>query len=219
MDVTRISHQGVTPVQRHRFQLQLTALDLAQPFFTGKPMTSSRCLEGTVFLGHVNEGKVERQDVGRRHQVGLREQRSHIAVKLLVNGTLQRRVTGVAANGRIIAVVQPHRFTRLRDLFEDFCTGFNDADTVVVANVHAAGEAAIEGFDRDALVAGLTARGHRRVLPLDDPEDLPALIAGEAASGDMVVCLGAGTITAWANALPERLAPLLAEPKLAGGVA
>jgi UDP-N-acetylmuramate--alanine ligase len=129
------------------------------------------------------------------------------------------RAARAATNGRIIAVVQPHRFTRLRDLFEDFCTGFNDADTVVVANVHAAGEAAIEGFDRDALVAGLTARGHRRVLPLDDPEDLPALIAGEAASGDMVVCLGAGTITAWANALPERLAPLLAEPKLAGGAA
>ena len=129
------------------------------------------------------------------------------------------RAARAATNGRIIAVVQPHRFTRLRDLFEDFCTGFNDADTVVVANVHAAGEAAIEGFDRDALVAGLTARGHRRVLPLDDPEDLPALIAGEAASGDMVVCLGAGTITAWANALPERLAPLLAEPKLADGAA
>ena len=129
------------------------------------------------------------------------------------------RAARAATNGRIIAVVQPHRFTRLRDLFEDFCTGFNDAETVVVANVHAAGEAAIEGFDRDALVAGLTARGHRRVLPLDDPEDLPALIAGEAASGDMVVCLGAGTITAWANALPERLAPLLAEPKLAGGAA
>ena len=129
------------------------------------------------------------------------------------------RAARAATNGRIIAVVQPHRFTRLRDLFEDFCTGFNDADTVVVANVHAAGEAAIEGFDRDALVAGLTARGHRRVLPLDDPEDLPALIAGEAASGDTVVCLGAGTITAWANALPERLAPLLAEPKLAGGAA
>jgi len=129
------------------------------------------------------------------------------------------RAARAATNGRIIAVVQPHRFTRLRDLFEGFCTGFNDADTVVVANVHAAGEAAIEGFDRDALVAGLTARGHRRVLPLDDPEDLPALIAGEAASGDMVVCLGAGTITAWANALPERLAPLLAEPKLAGGAA
>ncbi|MFP6747264.1 MAG: UDP-N-acetylmuramate--L-alanine ligase [Alphaproteobacteria bacterium] len=129
------------------------------------------------------------------------------------------RAARAATAGRIIAVVQPHRYSRLRDLFEDFCTCFNDADTVIVAPVHAAGETAIEGFERDALVRGLMARGHRRVLPLDRPEDLPALIAGEAASGDMVVCLGAGTITAWANALPAQLAPLVAGPKLAGGAA
>ncbi|MBT5895560.1 MAG: UDP-N-acetylmuramate--L-alanine ligase [Rhodospirillaceae bacterium] len=122
-----------------------------------------------------------------------------------------------ATAGRIIAVVQPHRYTRLRDLFEDFCTCFNDADTVIVAPVHAAGETAIEGIDRDAMVQGLMARGHRRVLALGAPEDLPAVIAGEAVSGDMVVCLGAGTITAWANALPEQLAPLVPGPKLVGG--
>ena len=122
-----------------------------------------------------------------------------------------------ACDGHVIAVVQPHRFTRLRDLFEEFCTCFNDADTVVVAHVHAAGETAIEGVDRDALVQGLTARGHRRVLALDKPEDLPALIAPHARAGDMVVCLGAGTITTWANALPAQLAPLLAACKTSGG--
>ena len=122
-----------------------------------------------------------------------------------------------ASDGHVIAVVQPHRFTRLRDLFEEFCTCFNDADAVVVAHVHAAGEEEIEGIDRDALVQGLTAWGHRRVLALDKPEDLAALIAPHIRAGDMVVCLGAGTITAWANALPEQLAPLLAAPKALGG--
>ena len=125
------------------------------------------------------------------------------------------RAARAATAGRIIAVVQPHRYTRLRDLFEDFCTCFNDADAVIVTPVHAAGETALEGFDRDALIQGLTARGHRRVIALNQPEDLATLIAGEAASGDMVVCLGAGTIGAWANALPGQLEPLLAGPKLA----
>ncbi len=124
-----------------------------------------------------------------------------------------------ACDGHVIAVVQPHRFTRLRDLFEEFCTCFNDADAVVVAHVHAAGEVPIEGVDRDALVQGLTARGHRRVLALDKPEDLPALIAPYVRTGDMVVCLGAGTITAWANALPAQLAPLLDEHRATGGAA
>jgi UDP-N-acetylmuramate--alanine ligase len=113
-----------------------------------------------------------------------------------------------ACEGRIVAVVQPHRFSRLRDLFEDFCTCFNDADTVIVADVHAAGEEPIDGIDRDALVQGLTARGHRRVLALETPEDLSAMIAAEATSGDMVVCLGAGSISGWANALPQQLADL-----------
>ncbi len=108
-------------------------------------------------------------------------------------------------DGRIIAVFQPHRYTRLRDLFEDFCTCFNDADIVVVADVYAAGETAIDGFDRTTLVKGLQSHGHRHVKSLDAPESLPDLINGLAAPGDMVVCLGAGNITAWANALPFEL--------------
>jgi len=111
-------------------------------------------------------------------------------------------------NARVIAVVQPHRYTRLRDLFEDFCSCFNDADTVIVADVYAAGEAPIEGVSRDALVEGLRMRGHRRVIALPAPEQLAGLIAAEAVPGDLVVCLGAGNITAWANALPGELQAL-----------
>jgi UDP-N-acetylmuramate--alanine ligase len=119
--------------------------------------------------------------------------------------------------GALIAVVQPHRFSRLRDLFEDFCSCFNDADAVVVADVYPAGEEPIEGVDRAALVAGLRARGHRQVIPLDDPADLAGLINQIAVPDDMVVCLGAGSITNWANALPEEIAALNALPDIAGG--
>jgi UDP-N-acetylmuramate--alanine ligase len=110
--------------------------------------------------------------------------------------------------GRVIAVVQPHRYTRLRDLFDEFCHAFNDADVVVVADVYAAGEAPIEGVSRDALVEGLRRYGHRHVLALPGPADLAALIREEAKPGDLVVCLGAGDITGWAYALPDQLQAL-----------
>ena len=109
------------------------------------------------------------------------------------------------ATGNVIAVVQPHRYSRLGDLFEEFCTCFNDADTVIVADVYAAGEEPIKGVDRDALIAGLQARGHRDVVPLTTPEDLAGIVAGVAEPEDIVVCLGAGNITQWANALPAEL--------------
>ncbi len=110
------------------------------------------------------------------------------------------------APGRVIAVMQPHRYTRLESLFELFCTCFNDADTVIVAHVYPAGEAPIAGVDRDALVAGIRARGHRDVLALDDPRELAALVKSLVKPGDYVVCLGAGNITQWAYALPGELA-------------
>jgi UDP-N-acetylmuramate--alanine ligase len=121
------------------------------------------------------------------------------------------RTARQAGDGRVIAIVQPHRYTRLHALFEDFCTAFNDADCVLVAPVYAAGEAPIEGVDREALVEGLRRHGHRDVRPLEGPEALPAEVAGLAASGDLVVCLGAGSITAWANALPGQLKRLFGE--------
>ena len=118
------------------------------------------------------------------------------------------RAARAATRGRVITVVQPHRYTRLMDLFEDFCTSFNDADTVIVADVHAAGEAPIEGVNRDALVDGLRTRGHRSVEALPRPEALPEMIAERVQPGDLVVCLGAGTITNWANELPAALRAL-----------
>jgi UDP-N-acetylmuramate--alanine ligase len=110
----------------------------------------------------------------------------------------------------VIAVVQPHRYTRLHSLFDDFCTCLNDAGTVIVANVYAAGEQPIPGVDRDALVDGLRASGHRSVVPLSGPEHLADMVHAIARSGDFVVCLGAGTITDWAAALPRQLEALQA---------
>jgi UDP-N-acetylmuramate--alanine ligase len=113
--------------------------------------------------------------------------------------------------GRVIAVVQPHRYSRLSDLFEEFCACFNDADVVIVADVYAAGEAPLEGINRDGLVEGLRRYGHRRVLPLEGPAALAAVVRAEARAGDVVVLLGAGDITSWAYALPGELTALAAE--------
>ena len=110
--------------------------------------------------------------------------------------------------GKVIAVVQPHRYTRLRDLFDEFCHGFNDADVVIVADVYAAGEQPIEGASRDSLIEGLRRYGHRRVLPLGAPSELAGIVKAEAAPGDLVVLLGAGDITSWSYALPGELEAL-----------
>ena len=110
-----------------------------------------------------------------------------------------------ATKGRVIAVHQPHRYTRLHSLFEDFCTCFNEADVVAIAEVYAAGEEPIEGATRDDLVAGLVAHGHRHARAILSEDDLERLVREQAHPGDMVVCLGAGTISAWAHGLPKRL--------------
>ncbi len=109
------------------------------------------------------------------------------------------------SDGKVIAVVQPHRYSRLKDLFADFCHCFNDADTVIVADVYPAGEAPIAGASRDDLVEGLRRYGHRRVLSLGSPAELAALVRQESKPGDLVVLLGAGDITAWSYALPGEL--------------
>ncbi|MFG1227243.1 UDP-N-acetylmuramate--L-alanine ligase [Xanthobacter wiegelii] len=113
-----------------------------------------------------------------------------------------------ASDGQVIAVVQPHRYTRLASLFDEFCTCFNDADHVVVAPVYTAGEAPIPGADRDHLVQGLIAHGHRSVTALEGPEQLAAIVSGVAKPGDYVICLGAGSISGWAYALPGELQAL-----------
>ena len=115
----------------------------------------------------------------------------------------------------VIAVVQPHRYSRVHDLFNDFATCFNDADTVIVAPIYAAGEAPIEGVTHEELVQRIRARGHRDARVIDRPEALAPLIASRAADGDYVVCLGAGNITQWAASLPAELGALIGkEPEL-----
>ena len=116
-----------------------------------------------------------------------------------------------ACDGRVIAVHQPHRYTRLSSLFGDFCACFNDADVVGIAEVYAAGEDPIPGASRDDLVAGLIAHGHRHALAIHEQDDLTRLVEAEAKPGDMVVCLGAGTISTWAHELPARLTRTAAE--------
>ncbi|HKS62619.1 MAG TPA: UDP-N-acetylmuramate--L-alanine ligase [Xanthobacteraceae bacterium] len=118
------------------------------------------------------------------------------------------RAARESTKGKVIAVMQPHRYTRLSALFDQFCTCFNDADAVIIAHVYPAGEAPIAGADRDSLVAGLRARGHRNVMALDESQALAGLIKGIAHAGDYVVCLGAGNITQWAYALPAELKAL-----------
>ena len=118
------------------------------------------------------------------------------------------RAARESAKGQVIAVMQPHRYTRLHDLFEQFCTCFNDADLVIITPVYPAGEQPIAGADRDALVTGLRARGHKQAMPLDGPEKLAPLIKSLAKPSDYVICLGAGSITLWAYALPAELKAL-----------
>src|SRR5262249_5017241 len=110
--------------------------------------------------------------------------------------------------GKLIAVVQPHRFTRVAHLFDGFCTCFNDADIVLVADGYAAGETPTEGVTGEAIVAGLIERGHSYARPVDGPQELAPLVRELAKPGDMIVCLGAGSITNWANSLPGELARL-----------
>ena len=110
-----------------------------------------------------------------------------------------------SCSGKVIAVHQPHRYTRLHSLFDDFCTCFNDADVVAIGDIFAAGEAPIVGASRDDLVDGLLRHGHRDARALASEDALEALVRAQAGPGDIVVCLGAGTISAWANRLPERL--------------
>jgi len=116
-----------------------------------------------------------------------------------------RQAVAGTPGARVIAVHQPHRYSRLSNLFDDFCTCFNEADVVGIAEVYAAGEEPIPGASRDDLVAGLIAHGHRHARAVIDEPDLARLFREQTRPGDIFVCLGAGTISAWANALPGKL--------------
>ena len=121
------------------------------------------------------------------------------------------------SGGRVIAVMQPHRYTRLESLFDQFCTCFNDADTVFITDVYEAGEAPIDGADKQGLVAGIKQHGHRDVRALSGWEALPELLAAEVRPNDFVIFLGAGDISKWANDMPELLEQKIRGKEVANG--
>jgi UDP-N-acetylmuramate--alanine ligase len=141
--------------------------------------------------------------VGEARGVTIIDDYGHHPVEIRAVLRAARQAVG---EGRVIAVHQPHRYTRLSNLFDDFCACFDAADVVGIAEVYAAGEEPIAGASRDDLVAGLRAHGHPTAVAIGTEDDLERLVRAEARAGDMVVCLGAGTISAWAHDLPERLA-------------
>jgi UDP-N-acetylmuramate--alanine ligase len=143
--------------------------------------------------------------VGEVNGVTIIDDYGHHPVEIAAVLKAARQAVGADTGARVIAVHQPHRYSRLSSLFEDFCTCFNEADVVGIAEVYAAGEDPIAGASRDDLVAGLIRHGHRHACAITSEDDLERLVRDQARPGDMVVCLGAGTISAWANALPDRL--------------
>jgi UDP-N-acetylmuramate--alanine ligase len=179
---------------RHNVQNALAAVAVA---------VEMGCADDLVRTGFAQFGGVKRRftKVGEALGATIIDDYGHHPVEI-------RAVLAAAREGvenRVIAVVQPHRFTRLRDLMDEFQTAFNDADVVYVAPVYAAGEAPIEGVDADALVAGLKARGHRAAHTIGGAAELADALAGTLEPGDMVVCLGAGDITKWAAGLADAL--------------
>ena len=143
--------------------------------------------------------------VGEVGGVTIIDDYGHHPVEIAAVLKAARQAVGTDSDARVIAVHQPHRYTRLSSLFEDFCTCFNEADVVGIAEVYAAGEDPIPGASREDLVAGLIRHGHRHARAVMDEADLERLVREQARPGDIVVCLGAGTISAWANNLPARL--------------
>jgi UDP-N-acetylmuramate--alanine ligase len=183
---------------RHNVQNALAAIAVA---------LEMSCADETIREGFAQFGGVRRRftRVGEVSGATVIDDYAHHPVEIRAVLAAARESAG-ATGGRVIAVVQPHRFTRLRDLMDDFQNAFNDADQVYVTPVYTAGEEPIEGVDADTLVAGLKSRGHRSAATVADRDMLARELAGEIAPGDFVVCLGAGDITRWAADLPDAIA-------------
>ena len=143
--------------------------------------------------------------VGEVGGVTIIDDYGHHPVEIAAVLKAARQSVADTPGARVITVHQPHRYTRLHSLFEDFCTCFNEADVVGITDIYAAGEDPIAGASRDDLVSGLIRHGHRHARAVNGEDDLERLVREQARPGDIVVCLGAGTISAWANALPDRL--------------
>ncbi|MGE8142005.1 UDP-N-acetylmuramate--L-alanine ligase [Novosphingobium sp. NPDC080210] len=180
---------------RHNVQNALAAVAVA---------AEMGCADSIIQTGFAKFAGVKRRftKVGEIDGVTVIDDYGHHPVE--IRAVLAAAREGVGT-GRVIAVVQPHRFTRLRDHMEDFQAAFNDADVVYAAPVYPAGEAPIEGVDSAALVEGIKARGHRSAHTIAGSDALAATLADSAKPGDMVVCLGAGDITKWAGGLADKI--------------
>lgn len=111
----------------------------------------------------------------------------------------------LAQNHKVICVFQPHKYSRVHDLFSEFCAAFADADLVIVADVYSAGQSPIQGVTQDDLVAGIIKSGHKNVIKLSSEKELAAVIKPQIMNGDIIFCTGAGTVTYWAAALADQL--------------
>ncbi|WP_108261668.1 UDP-N-acetylmuramate--L-alanine ligase [Mangrovicoccus ximenensis] len=180
----------------HNVSNALSAIAVAR--YLGMPLEDIRA--ALANFGGVNRRFTR---VGEANGVTIIDDYGHHPVEIAA--VLKAARQSVEPGARVIAVHQPHRYSRLSSLFDDFCTCFNEADVVGIAEVYGAGEAPIEGATREGLVAGLIQHGHRHARAVMDEDDLERLVREQARPGDMVVCLGAGTISAWANRLAERL--------------
>ena len=182
---------------RHNVQNALAAIAVA---------IEMGCPDDVIKSGFASFGGVRRRftRVGEVDGATIIDDYAHHPVEIrAVLSAARESVTG--HGGRVIAVVQPHRFTRLRDLMDDFQNAFNDADQVYVTPVYTAGEEPIDGVDAAALVSGLKSRGHRFAAPVADQAELARVLASEVTGGDLVVCLGAGDITRWAAGLADAI--------------
>ena len=197
----RVIENIVLPMPgRHNVQNALAAIAVA---------SEMNCADDTIRTGFSRFGGVRRRfthvgeiDLGADIGVKVIDDYAHHPVEIKAVLSAARD----AAAHRVVAVVQPHRYTRLRDLMEDFQGAFTDADLVYATPVYPAGEEPISGVDEDALVAGLKARGHRLAETVDGPADLAEKLSETLQPGDMVVCLGAGDITKWAANLAKDVA-------------
>lgn len=190
---------------RHNVQNSLVALGVAHEMGVN---------EATMKKAMANFGGVKRRftKTGEVDGITIIDDYAHHPVEIGV--VLQTARTSVAAqNGRVIAVMQPHRYTRLHDLFDEFCRCFNEADHVIITDVYAAGEQPIEGANKETLVEGVRKHGHRSVQALPEKADLARMVADYARSGDYVILMGAGDITYWAAALPEKLSAEIEKKK------
>ena len=140
--------------------------------------------------------------VGEFNEVSIIDDYGHHPTEIVA--TL-KTAKNLVKNNRLICVFQPHKYSRVRDLFNEFCNAFNDADCVIVSDIYSASQAPIEGITQDALIAGIKKTGHKNVIKLNHESDLASILKTQISKGDLVLCTGAGTISSWAYKLEEQL--------------